>query len=65
MGHAGTDAVVFEQVVELAHSIGVVPVPIHKGHQGDVLNSLLVPLLSAAGTLYTKGVADFQSIDKT
>jgi len=65
MGHAGTDAVVFEQVVEFARSIGMVPVPIHKEHQGYVLNTLLIPLLSAAGTLYTKGVADFQSIDKT
>ena len=65
MGHAGTDAVVFEQVVEFARSIGMVPVPIQKEHQGYVLNSLLIPLLSVAGTLYTKGVADFQSIDKT
>ena len=65
MGHAGTDAAVFEQVIEFARSIGMVPVPIHKEHHGYVLNSLLVPLLSAAGTLYTQGVADFQSIDKT
>ena len=65
MGHAETDAVVFDQVVEFARSIGMVPVSIHKEHNGYVLNSLLVPLLSAAGTLYTKGVADFESIDKT
>lgn len=65
MGHAGTDAAVFEQVVEFARAIGMVPIPIHKEHHGYVLNSLLVPLLSAAGTLYTQGVADFQSIDKT
>jgi len=65
MGHAGTDAAVFDQVVEFARAIGMVPVPIHKEHNGYVLNSLLVPLLSAAGTLYTKGVADVESIDKT
>jgi len=65
MGHAGTDAVVFNQVIEFARAIGMVPVPIHKEHQGYVLNSLLIPLLSAAGTLYTQGVADVESIDKT
>ena len=65
MGHPGTDAVVFDQVVEFARTIGMVPVPIHKEHPGYVLNSLLIPLLSAAGTLYINGVADFDSIDKT
>jgi 3-hydroxybutyryl-CoA dehydrogenase len=65
MGHAGTDPVVFEQVVEFARSIGMIPIQIHKEHQGYVLNSLLVPLLSAAGNLYIKGVVDFESIDKT
>jgi len=65
MGHPGTDAVIFDQVVEFARSIGMVPVPIHKEHHGYVLNSLLIPLLSAAGTLYIKGVTDFESIDKT
>lgn len=65
MGHPGTDPVVFDQVVVFARSIGMVPVPIHKEHHGYVLNSLLVPLLSAAGTLYTQGVADYESIDKT
>jgi 3-hydroxybutyryl-CoA dehydrogenase len=65
MGHPGTDAVVFEQVVEFARSIGMVPISIHKEHRGYVLNSLLIPLLSAAGSLYINGVADFESIDKT
>lgn len=65
MGHPGTDPVVFDQVVEFARSIGTVPVPIHKENHGYVLNSLLIPLLSAAGTLYTQGVADYESIDKT
>jgi len=65
MGHPGTDTVIFEQVVEFACSIGMVPISIHKEHRGYVLNSLLIPLLSAAGNLYIHGVADFQSIDKT
>jgi len=65
MGHPGTDAVVFDQVVEFARAIGMVPVPLHKEHPGYVLNSLLIPFLSAAGSLFVKGVTDFESIDKT
>jgi len=65
MGHPGTDLVVFDQVVEFARSIGMVPVSIHKENHGYVLNSLLIPFLSSAGTLYTQGVADYESIDKT
>jgi len=65
MGHPGTDPAVFDLVVEFARSIGMVPVPVHKEHHGYVLNSLLIPLLSAAGNLYTQGVADYESIDKT
>jgi 3-hydroxybutyryl-CoA dehydrogenase len=65
MGHPGTDLVVFDQVVEFARSIGMGPVSIHKENHGYVLNSLLIPLLSSAGTLYTQGVADYESIDKT
>ena len=65
MGHPGTDAIILEQVVEFARSIGMVPVLIHTEHHGYVLNSLLIPFLSAAGTLYIEGVTDFESIDKT
>lgn len=65
MGHSGTDAAIFDQVVEFARSIGMVPISIHKEHRGYVLNSLLIPLLSAAVTLYVNGVTDFESIDKT
>ena len=65
MGHPGTDAVVFDQVVEFARAIGMVPVPLHKEHPGYVLNSLLIPFLSAAGSLFVRGVTDFESIDKT
>ncbi len=65
MGHAGTDPKVFDQVVEFAKSIGMVPIPIYKEQNGYVLNSLLVPLLSAAGDLLVNGVSDVQSIDKT
>lgn len=65
MGHAGTDPEIFNRVVEFAREIGMVPIPIHKEQNGYVLNSLLVPLLSAAGNLLSNGVADVESIDKT
>lgn len=65
MGHEGTDPEIFNQVVEFAREIGMVPIPIHKEQNGYVLNSLLVPLLSAAGNLLFNGVADVESIDKT
>ena len=65
MGHPGTDPKIFDRVVEFAKEIGMVPIPIHKEQNGYVLNSLLVPLLSAAGSLMVNGVSDVESIDKT
>ena len=65
MGHAETDPETFNRVVEFAREIGMVPIPIYKEQNGYVLNSLLVPLLSAAGNLFVNGVADVESIDKT
>jgi len=65
MGHPETDPVIFDLVVEFAKDIGMVPIPIHKEQNGYVLNSLLVPLLSAAANLLVTGVSDVESIDKT
>jgi len=65
MGHPGTDPAVFDRVVEFAKEIGMVPIPIHKEQNGYVLNSLLVPWLSAAGNLLVNRVSDAHSIDKT
>ena len=65
MGHPGTDPAVFDRIVEFAKEIGMVPIPIHKEQNGYVLNSLLVPFLSAAGNLLVNGVSDVESIDKT
>ena len=65
MGHPGTDKAVFEQVVNFAKSIGMVALPLHKEQPGYIVNSLLVPLLSAATDLLVNEVADAQTIDKT
>ncbi|MGO2139305.1 MAG: 3-hydroxyacyl-CoA dehydrogenase [Leucobacter sp.] len=65
MGHEGTDPAAFEAVAEFSEEIGMVPVRIHKEQPGYVLNSLLVPLLSAASELFVKGVATPADIDST
>ena len=65
MGHPGTDKKIFERVVEFAREIGMVPIPIYKEQNGYVLNSLLIPLLNAAGNLFVSGVTDVESVDKT
>ncbi|SUB56171.1 3-hydroxyacyl-CoA dehydrogenase NAD-binding domain-containing protein [Brucella anthropi] len=65
MGHAGTDPAVYEQVVAFARAIGMVPIEIRKEKAGYVLNSLLVPFLSAASGLLVDGIADPQAIDRT
>ncbi|MBN9612476.1 MAG: 3-hydroxyacyl-CoA dehydrogenase, partial [Actinobacteria bacterium] len=65
MGHAGTDPQVFEQVAEFAEQIGMVPIRVRKEQPGYVLNSLLVPLLSAAAKLLVRGVAEPADIDAT
>lgn len=65
MGHAGTDQAVYDEVVEFAAAIGMVPLQLHKEQPGYILNSMLVPFLSAAESLWATGVADPETIDRT
>jgi 3-hydroxybutyryl-CoA dehydrogenase len=65
MGHAGTDPAVYDQIVEFAKAIGMVPVELHKEQSGYVLDSLLIPLLIAGMGLWANDVADPATIDKT
>ena len=65
MGHPGTDAAVFEGLLEFAEEIGLVPIPIRKEQSGYIINSLLVPWVTAGLELLVRGVSDFQSIDRT
>jgi 3-hydroxyacyl-CoA dehydrogenase len=65
MGHPGTDADVFDSLVAFSKSIGMVALPLQKEQPGYIVNSLLVPLLSAGLGLLVRGVADVQTIDKT
>lgn len=63
MGTPETDKSVFDDVVEFAKQIGMVPIPMHKEKSGYVLNSLLVPLLGAAAELAAGDYADPKAID--
>lgn len=65
MGHAGTGQEAYDQVVDFAEKIGMVALQLKKEQPGYILNTLLVPFLSAAEVLLVKGVADVETIDKT
>ena len=65
MGHAGTDPEVFKEAVAFADEINMIPLELHKEQPGYILNSMLVPFLSAAQALWATDVADVSTIDKT
>ncbi len=65
MGHPGTDQEVYRKVVAFAGEINMVSLQLHKEQPGYILNSMLVPLLTAAQTLWAKEVADPETIDLT
>lgn len=65
MAHDGTSRDAITQAVEFAIEIGMVPIPLRKEQNGYVLNSWFVPLLNAAQTLVTKGIATAEDIDRT
>lgn len=65
MGHAGTDAQAYNEVVEFAEAIGMIPLKLRKEQPGYILNSLLVPFLNSAQALLANDVADPETIDKT
>ena len=55
----------YNKVVEFASEINMVPLQLHKEQPGYILNSMLVPLLTSAQTLWAKEVADPETIDLT
>ncbi|MER2106727.1 MAG: 3-hydroxyacyl-CoA dehydrogenase [Solibacillus sp.] len=64
MGHPGSDEVYVNDVTDFARAIGMIPFVLKKEQPGYILNSLLVPFLSAAMELWVKDIADPHSIDK-
>lgn len=65
MRHERTSPEVFEEVIQFAKDIAMVPIPIQKEQPGYVLNTLLVPYLKAAMQLAVDGIADPKVVDKT
>jgi len=65
MGHAGTDPEVYEQVVELAQEINMIPLQVKKEQPGYLLNTMLIPFQWAGLQLWADEVADAQTIDRT
>ncbi|MBT7313014.1 MAG: 3-hydroxyacyl-CoA dehydrogenase [Halieaceae bacterium] len=65
MGAPETSDDTLIRLTAYAVEIGMVPIPISKEQNGYVCNSLLVPLLQAAQSLVTKGVADHETVDRT
>lgn len=65
MGHDKTDQKYYDEIVEFAESINMIPLKLKKEQPGYILNTMLVPLLNSASYLYANGVADIETIDKT
>ena len=54
MGHAGTEGKYYDEVVEFAGQIGMIPLKLHKEQPGYILNSLLVPFLKSSRSTLCK-----------
>ncbi|MFT8908778.1 MAG: 3-hydroxyacyl-CoA dehydrogenase [Lentilactobacillus diolivorans] len=65
MGSPETDPTIYQEIVQFARDIGMVPIQLKKEQPGYILNSLLIPFLTAGQELWVKGVADPHMIDRT
>ena len=65
MNHPGTDMKYYDQVVEFAKQIHMIPLCLHKEQPGYILNSLLVPFLLSGLALWANEVSDPETIDLT
>ncbi|WP_319456470.1 MULTISPECIES: 3-hydroxyacyl-CoA dehydrogenase [unclassified Mycobacterium] len=65
MAHPATSNETLTEVTEFAIEIGMIPIPVRKEHNGYVANSWVVPMLNAAQTLVTNGIAAPEDVDRT
>ena len=65
MPHPGTEQKYFDAIVQFAEDINMIPIKVLKEQPGYVLNSLLVPFLSAGQALWAEEVAEPETIDLT
>lgn len=64
MAQPQTDMRYFDEIMEFAKEIRMIPLPVRKEKSGYLLNSMLVPFLFAGMDLYVNGISDPESIDK-
>ena len=64
MAQSKTDSACFDEIMNFAKEIRMIPLPVRKEKSGYLLNSMLVPLLFSAMDLYVNGISDPESIDK-
>ena len=64
MGHEKTEKKHFEEIIEFAKAINMIPLPVTKEKSGYLLNSMLVPFLLSAMDLVANNISDPESIDK-
>lgn len=64
MSQSKTENKYFDEVIEFAKEIRMIPLPVLKEKSGYLLNSMLVPLLFSGMDLYVNGISDPESIDK-
>jgi 3-hydroxybutyryl-CoA dehydrogenase len=65
MKHPGTDDAVFQEVVDFVEASNLVPIGIEKEQPGYIINSLLVPWLTAGLSLVVNGISSYQDVDRT
>ena len=64
MAHKDTDTKYFDEIVEFAKSINMIPLAAKEEKAGYLLNSMLVPFLLSAMDLLANNVSDPETIDK-
>eukprot|EP00833_Pecoramyces_ruminatium_P010605 jgi/Orpsp1_1/1184637/evm.model.c7180000090342.1 len=65
MVHSRTDKKYFEEMVEFAEQINMIPLKVNKEQPGYILNSMLIPFFNSGLALWVNDVADPETIDKT
>lgn len=63
MRHDKTSEYAFNEVIDFAKSIRMIPFPLNKEKSGYLLNSMLIPLLFSSLDLLVNGISDVKSID--
>ena len=64
MRHSDTDNKYFDEIIEFAKSINMIPLAAREEKSGYLLNSMLVPFLLSAMDLVANGISDPSTIDK-